>query len=48
MSDIAIHAQEILRMRSSLNEIYSKHTGQSIDLIGKICMPFVHDLFDML
>ena len=35
VSDIAIHAQEILRMRSSLNEIYASHTGQSVDVIGE-------------
>lgn len=35
VSDIAIHAQEILRMRTSLNEIYAHHTGQPVDVIGK-------------
>ena len=34
VSDIAIHAQEILRMRTSLNEIYASHTGQPVDVIG--------------
>eukprot|EP01025_Chloroclados_australasicus_P064927 TRINITY_DN8764_c0_g1_i2.p2 TRINITY_DN8764_c0_g1~~TRINITY_DN8764_c0_g1_i2.p2 ORF type:complete len:239 (-),score=22.33 TRINITY_DN8764_c0_g1_i2:142-825(-) len=29
-SDIAIHAQEILRTRKRLNELYHKHTGQPI------------------
>eukprot|EP01024_Parvocaulis_polyphysoides_P016420 TRINITY_DN17297_c0_g1_i2.p1 TRINITY_DN17297_c0_g1~~TRINITY_DN17297_c0_g1_i2.p1 ORF type:complete len:236 (-),score=12.36 TRINITY_DN17297_c0_g1_i2:827-1501(-) len=29
-SDIAIHAQEILRTRSRLNELYHHHTGQPI------------------
>lgn len=33
VSDIAIHAQEILRMRSTLNEIYASHTGQSVSII---------------
>jgi len=33
VSDIAIHAQEILRMRSTLNEIYASHTGQPVDVI---------------
>ena len=32
-SDIAIQAQEILRLRTSLNSILSKHTGQSIERI---------------
>jgi ATP-dependent Clp protease protease subunit len=34
-SDIAIQAQEILRLRTSLNEILSLHTGQSIEQIVK-------------
>jgi ATP-dependent Clp protease protease subunit len=33
-SDISIHAQEILRMRESLNEILALHTGQKIDKIA--------------
>ncbi|MCO5615065.1 hypothetical protein L7F22_069353 [Adiantum nelumboides] len=32
-SDIAIHAREILDMRSRLNKLYVKHTGTSLDLI---------------
>ncbi|MGB3717686.1 MAG: ATP-dependent Clp protease proteolytic subunit [Candidatus Promineifilaceae bacterium] len=32
-SDIAIQANEILRLRSSLNEILSNHTGQPIERI---------------
>jgi ATP-dependent Clp protease, protease subunit len=32
-SDIMIHAQEILSIRKRLNEIYVKHTGQSIKKI---------------
>ncbi|KAJ1827521.1 hypothetical protein LPJ63_000575 [Coemansia sp. RSA 2711] len=34
-SDIAIHAREILKTRERLNRIYSKHTGQSIDVIER-------------
>lgn len=34
-SDIKIQANEILTMRSKLNEILSKHTGQPIDKIEK-------------
>jgi ATP-dependent Clp protease protease subunit len=34
-SDIAIQAQEILRLRSSLNGILSQHTGQPIEQIEK-------------
>jgi ATP-dependent Clp protease protease subunit len=33
-SDISIHAQEILRMRESLNEILALHTGKKIDKIA--------------
>ncbi len=32
-SDIEIQAREILRIRSRLNEIYVRHTGQSLDVI---------------
>ncbi|MGH9450384.1 MAG: ATP-dependent Clp endopeptidase proteolytic subunit ClpP [Terriglobia bacterium] len=32
-TDIDIHAREILRMRSNLNEIMAKHTGQSMEKI---------------
>src|SRR5690242_4516896 len=32
-SDIDIHAKEILRMRTMLNEIMAKHTGQSVERI---------------
>tara|TARA_B100001013_G_scaffold315033_1_gene221798 strand:- start:29 stop:664 length:636 start_codon:yes stop_codon:yes gene_type:complete len=32
-SDIQIHANEILALRSNINEIYAKHTGQSIKKI---------------
>src|SRR4051795_7957235 len=34
-SDIEIQAKEILRMRSLLEEMISKHTGQSIDKVRK-------------
>jgi ATP-dependent Clp protease protease subunit len=32
-SDIAIQAQEILRLRTTLNQILSKHTGQPVSRI---------------
>lgn len=32
-TDIDIHAREILRIRSSLNEIMAQHTGQPIDKV---------------
>lgn len=34
-SDIEIHAREILKIRSELNNILAKHTGQSIERIEK-------------
>jgi ATP-dependent Clp protease, protease subunit len=32
-TDIEIHAREILHLRARLNEIYNRHTGQSIEKI---------------
>jgi ATP-dependent Clp protease protease subunit len=34
-SDIQIHAQEILRIRKTLNDILSSHTGQPIEKIER-------------
>lgn len=34
-SDIAIHAEETLKIRTRLNEILAKHTGQPVDIIAK-------------
>jgi ATP-dependent Clp protease proteolytic subunit ClpP (EC 3.4.21.92) len=34
-SDIEIHAREILYLRSRLNELLSKHTGQPIEVIER-------------
>jgi ATP-dependent Clp protease protease subunit len=34
-SDIELHAKEILRLKSKLNEIMQKHTGQPLDRIEK-------------
>ena len=34
-SDIEIHAREILSLRTRLNEIYVKHTGQPLDVVEK-------------
>jgi ATP-dependent Clp protease protease subunit len=34
-SDIERHAEDILKMKRRLNEIYSKHTGQPIEVIEK-------------
>ncbi len=33
-TDIEIHAQEILRMRETLNGVLAKHSGQSLDKIA--------------
>ena len=35
-TDIEIHAKEIINLRSRLNGIYEKHTGQSAKQIEKI------------
>lgn len=34
-TDIEIHAQEILKIRQRLNEIYAGHTGQPVEKIGE-------------
>jgi ATP-dependent Clp protease protease subunit len=34
-TDIARHAQEIVKLKRRLNEIYSRHTGQPVDAIEK-------------
>jgi ATP-dependent Clp protease protease subunit len=34
-TDIEIHANEVLSLKKRLNEIYSKHTGKSVDDINK-------------
>jgi ATP-dependent Clp protease protease subunit len=34
-TDIEIHAREIIATRARLNDIYVKHTGQSLDAIEK-------------
>jgi ATP-dependent Clp protease, protease subunit len=34
-TDIAIHAKEILKARETLNGLYAKHTGQSVEKIGR-------------
>ena len=34
-SDIEIHAKEILYLRAQLNEILSRNTGQSIEVIER-------------
>jgi ATP-dependent Clp protease protease subunit len=34
-SEIARHAQEIIKLKRRLNEIYSKHTGQTVEAVEK-------------
>jgi ATP-dependent Clp protease protease subunit len=35
-ADIARHAQEIVKLKKRLNEIYAKHTGQTVESIEKM------------
>ena len=35
-ADIARHAQEIVKLKKRLNEIYAKHTGQPVEAIEKM------------
>ncbi|MGN6515908.1 MAG: ATP-dependent Clp protease proteolytic subunit [Rhizomicrobium sp.] len=35
-ADIARHAQEIVKLKRRLNEIYSKHTGQPVEAVEKM------------
>jgi len=35
-ADIARHAQEIVKLKKRLNEIYAKHTGQTVEAIEKL------------
>lgn len=35
-SDLAIHAEEILKTRRNLNRIYSEHTGQDVEEIERV------------
>ena len=34
-SDIELHAREILKIRERMNEVMAKHTGQTVDKIGR-------------
>jgi ATP-dependent Clp protease protease subunit len=34
-TDIEIHAREVLRARDTVNELYAKHTGQSVERIRR-------------
>ncbi|CAI5522741.1 unnamed protein product [Closterium sp. Naga37s-1] len=34
-TDIAIHAEEIIKTKARLNGLYAKHTGKEVDVIGE-------------
>ena len=34
-SDIAIHAEEIIKLKSLLNKLLAQHTGQPVEMIGR-------------
>jgi ATP-dependent Clp protease protease subunit len=34
--DIARHAQEVLKLKKRLNEIYARHTGQTVEAVEKL------------
>lgn len=34
-TDIAIQAEEILKLKRQINNIYAKHTGQLLETIGR-------------
>ena len=36
VTDIEIHANEVLSLKNRLNEIYSKHTGKSVDEVKSV------------
>ena len=35
-SDIAIHAEEFIKLKSILNKLLAQHTGQPVETIGKL------------
>lgn len=35
-TDIAIQAEEILKLKRQINNIYAKHTGQPLETIGTL------------
>lgn len=39
-TDIAIQAEEILKLKRQINHIYAKHTGQKLELIGRFTIWF--------
>lgn len=43
-TDIAIQAEEILKLKRQINHIYAKHTGQPLETIGRIGQMFIFPL----
>ena len=43
-TDIAIQAEEILKLKRQINNIYAKHTGQPLETIGRIAKMFIYPL----
>ena len=35
-SDIAIHAEEFIKLKALLNRLLAQHTGQSVEIIGTL------------
>jgi ATP-dependent protease ClpP protease subunit len=44
-TDIHIHAEEILKVKRLLNEIYVRHTGKTYEEIGVWCRTIQPPLF---
>lgn len=42
-TDIAIQAEEILKLKRQINNIYSKHTGQPLETIGRFSQLFIYN-----
>lgn len=42
-TDIAIQAEEILKLKRQINQIYAKHTGQPLETIGRFAQLFIYN-----
>jgi ATP-dependent protease ClpP protease subunit len=38
-TDIMIHAEEILKLKRVVNRLYMKHTGQTLEEMGRKALP---------
>lgn len=47
-TDIAIQAEEILKLKRQINNIYAKHTGQPLETIGRHVPPTVLQYFQVV